>query len=265
VANYDAIYAPFSVLVIGDPAMFAVSFGSTTTLLNFLPTIGTANSLTADYVDPLTTSAGVFAGDVAALKLNVDFSDAGLLGGAVAYRFGDLVLHGLTTTTDFNGLTVREALGSLNAALGGLPTSDSYADLDLLAAQLDSAFFFTDQYTPSLATQFTQDHLDAPVPEPATLLLAGSASRASRSRGAAGAADAIAVSAARRLREVDPSPAQPARAQEPARGGRDHGRIARRHAGRAQYPNQRPDEAGSTATGATPPRSAACLRRFSST
>jgi hypothetical protein len=67
----------------------------------------------------------VFGGEVSALKLNVDFADAGLIHGAAAIRFGDLLVSNLTATPDLNGLTVRGVLATLNTALsgGGTPRS----------------------------------------------------------------------------------------------------------------------------------------------
>ena len=38
-----------------------------------------ARTLTSDLLDPTSSSAGEFGGSVVALRINVDFSDAGLL------------------------------------------------------------------------------------------------------------------------------------------------------------------------------------------
>jgi len=85
--------------------------------------------------------------------------------GTLPIGFGDLILHDLSATPDYNNLTVRQALAALNSALAGLPTTDSIADLDDLTHDINAAFFMA---SPS---QFAQDHLNAPVPEPSTLTL----------------------------------------------------------------------------------------------
>jgi len=169
VANYNDVYAStFDVFALGDLAGYLVTFNGYDTLLVFLPQVGPVGPFDSSLMDPLSSSAGAFAGDVAALKLNVDFSDAGVITGTSAARLGDLTLSNLTTTTDLNGRSVRQALAAMNSALAGIPTSDTYDALDAVANQLDAAFFAG---TPST---FAQDHLQAPVPEPSSLLLLGS-------------------------------------------------------------------------------------------
>ncbi len=164
--NFGTLYTAF---VVGDLKGFVMFFGTSATLLTYLPQTGPVGPLNADLIDPTSSSAGAFGGDVSALKLNVDFTDAGLVHGTAAVRFGDLTINSLTTTPDFNGLTVRQALAVLDSVLGGLPTSDTYTDLDALARELDGAFGL------GIPSQFAQDHLQAPssVPEPSSLLLFG--------------------------------------------------------------------------------------------
>ncbi len=183
VANYATLYAPFAIFEVGTPAGFLMTFGSSTTLLGYLPAAGTVGPLDSDLLDPLSSASGSFGGDVAALKLNIDFTDAGLVHGTSATRFGDLTLYNLTATPDLNNRTVRQALTALNSALGGLPTGDTFTDLDAVARELDGAFFMG---SPS---QFAQDHLAAPVPEPATglLVMVGVLGLAVRRRHARGA------------------------------------------------------------------------------
>jgi hypothetical protein len=45
--------------------------------------------LSADLIDPSSTSSGLFGGEVLALQFNVDFSDAGLISGSAGLAFGD--------------------------------------------------------------------------------------------------------------------------------------------------------------------------------
>jgi len=65
-------------LATGD---FFMLFESASHLLDYLPAVGTPGPLTTDVADPISTESGEFGGDVVALKLNVDFNTAGLLGG----------------------------------------------------------------------------------------------------------------------------------------------------------------------------------------
>jgi hypothetical protein len=75
------------------------------------------------------TSAGVFAGQVLALQLNVDLEG-----------FGSLVLTG--TGTSLDGKTVAQILASANIALGGgaLPAGFTFSSLNDLIDNLNSAF-----------------------------------------------------------------------------------------------------------------------------
>jgi hypothetical protein len=154
--------------LIGRPnPLFSALWTDLPTLSDYMPATGSVGAFTADYLNPTTTSAGVFGGNVAALKLNVDFSDAGILVGTSGIAFGDLVLENLSLT-DLNSLTVRQFLDIVNIAVGGGTTTDNIAALDQITAQLNASFFGG---TPD---QFAQDHLVAPtaaVPEPSSLLL----------------------------------------------------------------------------------------------
>ena len=123
------------------------------TLNEYLPASGLPGPLDSDLADPQQSASGEFGGNVAALKLTVDFADAGFTLGTSGLRFGDLRLCALPATPDLNGLTVRQVLAALNNALGGLPTGDSYADLDEVARELEAAFYL------SSPSAYAQTHL----------------------------------------------------------------------------------------------------------
>ena len=152
---------------------FFVEFTSGFDLGDFLPASGIPGPLNADLENPTTTSAGIFAGQVAGLKLNIDFSAAGFLPGTSGLHFGDLVLTGFSgTDSSLNGLTASQFLSLTNTALGGGDTGFTFPDLDTQLAELNNAF--DDGGQPD---SFAQDHLVAPgssvaMPEPPTLLLA---------------------------------------------------------------------------------------------
>ena len=171
--EYGGVYGSGGdVFVIGaaSPGFF-VEFLSGSDLGDFLPASGAVGPLNTDLANPTTTSAGIFAGEVAGLKLNIDFSAAGLLPGTSGLNFGDLVLTGITgADSGLNGLTVSQFLSLTDQALGGAATGFTITDLDIELAELNNAF---DDGQPE---SFAQDHLVAPgssvgVPEPSTLML----------------------------------------------------------------------------------------------
>jgi hypothetical protein len=172
-SEYGTVYGSTGDLfVIGTASPgFIVEFTSGFHLGEFLPANGTPAALDTDLENPTATSAGIFAGEVAGLKLNIDFSAAGLLPGTSGLNFGDLVLTGMTgADSGLNGFTVSEFLTLTNSALGGGATGYTFPDLDLDLAEINNAF---DDGQPSA---FAQDHLVAPassaaMPEPSSLLL----------------------------------------------------------------------------------------------
>ena len=69
-----------------------------------------------------------------ALKLNIDFSDGGLIAGNCRLRFGDLTLCNFDSLPAINHLKVRDFLAVVNSLLGGRfrqlwhrPTRSRYA------------------------------------------------------------------------------------------------------------------------------------------
>jgi len=112
----------------GSP--FFLSFSTAASVKNFLPQGGTPGALTSSALNPTAgTSAGVFAGQVLALQLNVDLKG-----------FGSLVLSG--TGTSLDNKTVTEILAAANLALAGgaLPAGFSYSSLNNLVDLLNNSF-----------------------------------------------------------------------------------------------------------------------------
>jgi hypothetical protein len=155
--NFATVYAStFGTLELGIPGAtgFSALFSSADAILHYVPTTGAPAALDTDLNNPVTTSAGVFGGDVLALQLDVDFGDAGVLAGNSPVHFGDLHLCGLTgTTAGLDGSTVRAFAGVANTALGGGSTGYTIADLDGLADELAAAF------NDGTVTTFAQAHL----------------------------------------------------------------------------------------------------------
>jgi hypothetical protein len=110
----------------------------------FLPATGASGALSIDLLDPVVSSSGGYGGEVAALTLNVAFSDAGLLKGNLNLPFGNLILKDLTGDLSFaNGLSVRQVLADANTVLGGGAEPNSsvtLTDMFTLTNDIDMSF-----------------------------------------------------------------------------------------------------------------------------
>jgi len=172
VANFNTVYGSTGGLVAGSPSGFTLIFTDAASVLAYLPSIGPYAALNGSALNPISTSSGAFGGDVVALTLNVDFSDAGLLPGTSGFKFGDLTLADFTgTLAPLDGLTVRQFLADMNTLLSGGSSIVTIADLGTTVSDLNASF--SDGL---YATQFAQDHLVAPAvtsqtPLPAALPL----------------------------------------------------------------------------------------------
>ncbi len=109
---FDTVF-PDGMQVGGAP--FAILFTSSAAVEAFLPQGGTGRMLTRNHVDPTSTEAGVFGGQVTALQLNVAASEADLAYTPDGQRLGDAVIGG----GPFEGLTIRELLALAEAVLAG--------------------------------------------------------------------------------------------------------------------------------------------------
>jgi len=98
-------------VIIGCTTGFKDTFTSSSAIHNFLPQGGTPGVLTVSATNPLTTTAGVFAGQVLALEINVLFSNVGVLPAGL----GAFVI----TSGPATGKTINQVLADANKALGG--------------------------------------------------------------------------------------------------------------------------------------------------
>jgi hypothetical protein len=94
--------------------------------------------LDSDLLNSTSSSAGLLGGDVAALKLNIDFSDAAVIPHNANVAFGDLRLCSLSLA-GISGMTVRDFATIPNTMLGGGGGPYTFNDIDLLLAQLNIA------------------------------------------------------------------------------------------------------------------------------
>jgi hypothetical protein len=157
VANFSAVYSSAGWLEVGilGPTGFSMFFTSASAVRNYLPAEeNPIGPLDANLVNPLTTSSGAFGGEVTALALNVDFSDAGLLSSIAGFAFGDLSLCGLIDLPQLNGLAVRDFLGVVNTALGGGSAVYTIDQLYPVVVDLNSSFGV-------LVSSFAEVHLVA--------------------------------------------------------------------------------------------------------
>jgi len=108
---------------------FTLTFDSAADVRAFLPAGGPPGVLTSSATDPTSSAAGVFAGQVLALQLNVDIE-----------HFGTVVISG--TGTSFDGKTVADVLAAANTALGGgpLPAGFTISSLNDLVDSLNQKF-----------------------------------------------------------------------------------------------------------------------------
>ena len=148
-ANYDSTYASSAGIVevgIPDPAGFSMRFDAASAVLAFLPAGGTAGPLTAGLSNPTTSASGIFGGQVLALRLNIDFSDAGGLGENSSLKFGDLTLCGFSNDPTFgdlpnlNGISVRQFSTMANTLLGGGSATYSIDQLGPITDEINSSF-----------------------------------------------------------------------------------------------------------------------------
>lgn len=153
--NFAGVYPTGVEVGIIGAGGFSMTFTSASAVTAYLPVEGQAGVLTGDLIDPTSSASRVFGGEVLALQISGDFSDAGVTNNLTG-KFGDLkfanlvdgsVLSLWTLTAAqaaaLNGQTVRQVLAAANTRLGGgsLPAYvGSINDLDQLVRWLNKSF-----------------------------------------------------------------------------------------------------------------------------
>lgn len=110
--NFNAVFTSGYVLV-GKSSGNYMKFTSASSVGAYLPAGGPASALTSNLVNPTSSSAGVFGGQVLALQLNVSFSNANVTQSSLA------ALKLKDTGTPLDGKTVQQILDIANELLGG--------------------------------------------------------------------------------------------------------------------------------------------------
>ncbi|MCB1060791.1 MAG: T9SS type A sorting domain-containing protein [Calditrichaeota bacterium] len=121
---------------------YTIHFSTSAAVNAFLPAGGTPNALTASYNNPTSTTAGVFAGQVAALALSLGFSEIGVSGFC---DLGSLYYFDVDDSDDpFVGMTVNELFALANQVLGGdlsgLPFGATVSDLNDVIDHINQNF-----------------------------------------------------------------------------------------------------------------------------
>ncbi len=131
--KFTTVY-PTGYVVVGGTNMIA--FTGQPAIDAFLPAGGTAAVLKASALNPLTTAAGVLAGQVLALRINVDFSNAGV----TRWGLGNLKV----ASGPLAGYTVNQVLNLANSVLGGsanaLPKGMSITDLNTVCDNINKNY-----------------------------------------------------------------------------------------------------------------------------
>ncbi len=118
---FDDVY-PGGYVEIGDASGYTARWTSAAAVEAFLPDGGTPSVLTSNLVNPTSTPANVLASQILGLRLNVDYSCAGVFEtvglSPASYCYGDEII-GASCGGPFAGLTVSEFLAVANLVVSG--------------------------------------------------------------------------------------------------------------------------------------------------
>jgi hypothetical protein len=121
---FDMVF-PDGVMIGGDAGVggYGAVWESAADVEAFLPASGTPAALTGDLVNPTDTPAGILAGQILALRLNREYSCAGVF--EILGLMPDIECYGEFLIPArcgvFAGLTVDEFLALADSAIGGYP------------------------------------------------------------------------------------------------------------------------------------------------
>jgi hypothetical protein len=151
--HYFAQVFPGGEVVIGHASGYTARWTSSAAVAAFLPDGSTPSILTSDLVNPTTTPAGILASQILALRLNREYSCAGIFSlvglSPGDFCYGDYVIPEFCGK--FAGLSVDEFLqladlvvsGNLNVLNG---YSASVSDVNYTASCLNEQFSECDPY-----------------------------------------------------------------------------------------------------------------------
>jgi len=133
--NFNKCYSNGSVSI-GGYGGYSLTFTNANAVGNFVLQGGSPWTLGSSATNPASSSAGVFAGDVLALRLNIDFSNAGITEAGFANR--------VVTSGPLQGYTVAQVMTLANQVLSGqwwdLPWGMQVSDLDNVVSTINSNY-----------------------------------------------------------------------------------------------------------------------------
>ena len=111
---------------------FTIKLNSQLAVQNYLPSGGSPNCLKKNYVNPVSTESGTLGAQVAALRINVDFSSSGITKAGLANL---KVVPG----KKLSGYTVGQILAIANSVLGGTTSAlPAGCNISELSSTLDN-------------------------------------------------------------------------------------------------------------------------------
>jgi hypothetical protein len=134
--NFNSAFP--SGVTIGDEGGYTALFTSAGAVENFLPAGGSPGPLLENHKDPLFTGAGVLAGQILALSLNIGFDLYDPDFAPSINNLEDFVLSGSETTCD--GMTAGQVLEQGNLVLAGLGGSFSASEINDCATWINERF-----------------------------------------------------------------------------------------------------------------------------
>ncbi|MFH1170464.1 MAG: hypothetical protein V1704_02805 [Candidatus Vogelbacteria bacterium] len=136
-ANFASAFPDGAVIGLSD-SNFSATFTDALAVQNFLPSGATPMPFTQDHINPITTEAGVLAGQVLALTLNVGFDLFDSNFAPSADNLKDYIIHDDALSCD--GMTAQEVLDEANTILGGLSSPLTPAQINECATWINEKF-----------------------------------------------------------------------------------------------------------------------------
>lgn len=134
----DANFAGAFPLGLTVGSTYTLKLTSSQAVQTFLPQGGSPGSLITNYLNPTSTSAGVFAGQVVALTLSVTFDLYDLNFGTSLTNLKDLKIA--DPSSPFVGWTVQQLLVEANKVLGGQSSSYTASQLNDAVSKVNENF-----------------------------------------------------------------------------------------------------------------------------
>jgi len=135
--NFDGAFPVGAVVGLPD-SYNSATFTDAEAVKDFLPAGGTPGALATDYTDPIVTSAGVLAGQVLSLTLNVGFDLYDTNFSPSDNDLKDYVINNSFTACD--GMTVQDVLDEGNNVLGGAASPFTPSQINDCATWINEKF-----------------------------------------------------------------------------------------------------------------------------